>query len=151
MNLETKKQISSIRSKYYSTKDIIFKTAILHLFYYGAEKVGWEDENAIVFEHPELFYLKGVYSCAVDLSNISIHDILEYIQTSDLFYEPGEFTYSRLLQIATSLLSRIDADNADRAATYETLSGVLTDREIRLLGGEYILDAVKDERMYEHE
>lgn len=148
MNLETKKQINNIRSKYDSTDNIIFKTAILHLFHYGVEKVSWEDENAIVFEHPELFYLKGVYSCAVDLSNISIHDILEYIQTSDLFYELGALTYPRLFRIAESLLSRIDTDNADRAATYETLSGILTDREIKILGGEYILDAVKE---HDHE
>ena len=145
MNLETQKQIDNIRSKYDSAGDIIFKSAILHLFQYGVEKVCWEDENAIVFEHPELFYLKGVYSCAVDLSNISIHDILEYIQTSDLFYELGALTYPRLFRIAESLLSRIDMGNADRTDTYETLSLFLTDREISLLGGEYILDPVKED------
>ena len=61
------------------------------------------------------------------------------------FYEPDELTYSRLSQIATSLLPCIDTDNADHAATYKILSGVLTDREIKLLGGEYILDAVKED------
>ena len=145
MSIESKIQISSIRNKYDSAGDIIFKSAILHLFQYGVEKVCWEDENAIVFEHPELFYLKGVYSCAIDLLNISISDILEYIQTSDLFYTDEEISYYRLSQIAATLLSCIDIDKSDRAATYETLSEVLTDREIKLLGGEYILDAVKED------
>ena len=144
MNLETQKQISSIRSKYNSTGDVVFRTAILYLFTYDMGHVCFEDENSAVFEHPELFFVIDAYKCAVELTRFSVFNLLEYIQTSDLFYEPGEFTYSRLFQIATSLLSRIDTDNADRAATYETLSGVLTDREIKLLGGEYILDAVKD-------
>ena len=144
MNLETKKQISSIRSKYNSTGDVVFRSAILYLFTYGMGHVCFEDENSAVFEHPELFFVRDAYKCAVELTRFSGFNLLEYIQTSDLFYEPGEFTYSRLFQIATSLLSRIDTDNADRADTYETLSGVLTDREIKLLGGEYILDAVKD-------
>lgn len=145
MNLETKKQISSIRSKYYSTNDIVFRSAILYLFTYGIGHVGWEDENSAVFEHPELFYLKDAYKCATELAKLPAIDILEYIQTSDLFYELGELTYPRLFRIAESLLSRIDMGNADRADTYGTLSLFLTDREIRLLGGEYILDAVKED------
>lgn len=144
MNLEAKKQISSIRSKYNSTGDVVFRTAILYLFTYGMGHVCFEDENSAVFEHPELFFVRDAYKCAVELTRFSVFNLLEYVQTADLFYEPGEFTYSRLFQIATSLLPCIDTDNADRAATYETLSGVLTDREIKLLGGEYILDAVKD-------
>ena len=107
--------------------------------------VCFEDENSAVFEHPELFFVRDAYKCAVELTRFSVFNLLEYIQTSDLFYEPDELTYSRLFQIVTSLLSRIDTDNADRAATYKTLSGVLTDREIKLLGGEYILDAVKED------
>lgn len=145
MNIYSKQQISSIRNKYDSAGGIIFKTAICYLFEYGREKIRGEDENAIVFENPALFHLKGVYNCALELSNISVSDILEYIQTSDLFYELGELTYPRLFRIASSLLSRIDMDKADRADTYETLSLFLTDREIRLLGGEYILDAVKED------
>lgn len=92
MSIESKIQISSIRNKYNSAGDIIFKSAILHLFQYGVEKFCCEDENAIVFEHPELLYLKGVYNCAIDLSKISISDILEYIQTSDLFYTDEEIS-----------------------------------------------------------
>ena len=145
MSIESKIQISSIRNKYDSAGDIIFKTAICYLFEYGREKIRGEDENAIVFENPELFYLKGVYNCALELSNISISDILEYIQISDLFYTNDEIPYYRLSQIAASLLSCIDTNNADRADTYETLSLFLTDREIRLLGGEYILDAAKED------
>lgn len=145
MNLETKKQISSIRSKYNSTDDVVFRSAVLYLFTYGMGHICWEDENSAVFEHPELFYLKDAYECAVELTRFSVFNLLEYIQTTDLFMAPGEIPYSRLLQIATSLLSRIDADNADRADTYETLSGVLTDREIKILGGGYILDAAKED------
>lgn len=145
MSIESQNTISSIRNKYDSTGDIIFKSAILHLFQYGVEKVCWEDENTIVFEHPELFYLKGVYSCAIDLSNIPILDILEYIQTSNLFYTGDEIPYCRLFQIALVLLSYIDTNNSDRSATYETLSGFLTDKEIKMLGGDYILDVVKED------
>lgn len=145
MNLETKKQISSIRSKYNSMGDVVFRSAILYLFTYGMGHVYLEDENSAVFEHPELFCLRDAYKCAVELTRFSVFNLLEYVQTADLFYEPGEFTYSRLFQIAATLLSRIDTDNADRADTYETLSGVLTDREIKILGGGYILDAVKED------
>ena len=145
MNLETKKQISSIRSKYNSTGDVVFRTAILYLFTYGMGHVCFEDENSAVFEHPELFFVRDAYKCAVELTRFSVFNLLEYIQTSDLFYEPDELTYSRLFQNVPSRLPRIDTDNADRAATYKTLSGVLTDREIKLLGGEYILDAVKED------
>lgn len=85
MNLETKKQISSIRSKYNSTGDVVFRTAILYLFTYGMENVCFEDENSAVFEHPELFFVRDAYKCAVELTRFSVFNLLEYIQTSDLF------------------------------------------------------------------
>lgn len=145
MNIETKKQIDAIRHKYASAGDIIFKSAILYLFEYGVVNAQWEDPNEAVAEHPELFYVKGIYECAIEISYISGVSLLEYIQTADLFYNGNTIPYQRLSQIAATFLSRIDMDNADRSTTYETLSGFLTDREIKMLGGEYILDAVKEE------
>lgn len=151
MTLETKSQIKNIRIKYASVGEAVFKTAILFLMQYGAENLVAKDVNEMVWEHPELSLPKGIYDCAVELANIPLFDLLEYIQTADLFYDKDKIPYKRLLQIAESLLSCIDEGLATRTATYETLSGFLTDREIKMLGGEYILDAVKDERMYEHE
>lgn len=85
MNLETKKQISSIRSKYNSTGDVVFRTAILYLFTYGMGHVCFEDENSAVFEHPELFFVRDAYKCAVELTKFSVFNLLEYVQTADLF------------------------------------------------------------------
>lgn len=145
MKSETKSQIKNIRIKYASVRETVFKTAILCLMQHGAENLVAKDINEMVWEHPEISFVKGVYDCAVELANIPLLDLLEYIQTADLFYDKDKIPYKRLLQIATSLLSCIDEGLATRTDTYEILSEFLTDREINILGGDYILDFVKED------
>lgn len=148
---EIKQRIDSIREKYSSTADVIFRAAIASVFEIGARNLRGE----AYFKQIEILNASPdgelpdidlkILDCASELAQIKILPLLAYLQRKIYFGSDG-LSYGRLTELLRRSLEVIDEHHGD---SYDTLLDLrsmgMRDSELNELGFGYLLDLEEEE------
>lgn len=147
---EIKQRIDSIREKYTSAGDVIFRAAILFLFENGSLNLSDNSFFQRIMQHEGCdFDLSTVehatLNCARELAQIEILPLLAYIQREIYFGSDG-LGYGRLTELLKRSLEVIDEHHDDSYDTLLDLRSVgIRDNEFNELGFAYLLDLEGEE------
>lgn len=150
-NQEIKQRIDSIREKYSSTADVIFRAAIAFVFEVGAKNLPGEayfkqielQNTPSDGEMPDIE--RKILNCARELAQVEIIPLLAYIQREIYFGSDG-LSYRRAIDLLRRCIECIDEHHDDCSAVLIDLrySG-FCDAEINELGFGYLLDLEEEE------
>ena len=142
---ESKKRIDSIRSKYSSAGDIIFRSAIDTLIDVGKDYLSDESsyEHMINFTDNELDIT--VLKCAHELADINTTDLLVYIQKELYLSNDGGMSYQTMARKLSGCIEWIigDADCSDVVKDLKYGVG-FSENELRSLGYDYLFDVIDE-------
>lgn len=150
-NQEIKQRINSIREKYSSTADVIFRTAITLVFEVGTKNL----RSEAYFKQIELLNTpsdgemydieREILNCAHELAQIEIIPLLAYIQR-EIYFGGDGLSYGRLTELLKRSLEVIDEHHDDSYDTLLDLRSVgIRDNEFNELGFGYLLDLDEEE------
>ena len=148
---EIKQRINSIREKYSSAADVIFRAAIASVFEIGARNLRGE----AYFKQIELLNASSdgelpdidlkILNCARELAQIEILPLLAYIQR-EIYFGGDGLSYGRLAELLKISLEVIDEHHGDSYdALLDLRSMGMLDSEFNDLGFGYLLDLEEDE------
>ena len=159
---ESKKKIDSIRNEYNTTGDILFRTAIQMLMEHGQANFNDEEWYAeavksINDRHDEVeaqgkilvitrnFDL-AILECAKRLAEVSIYDLLIYIQR-EVFWSNEGIDYQRAIELLKGCMLVITEDYFETSEIRDTLLDEVgfEEDELEELGYGFLLDTIEED------
>lgn len=143
--IESKKKLDAIRSKYSSTGDIIFRSAIDTLIDIGKVNCCNELTYDGILSGVDNELDRTVLKCAHDLADINTTDLLVYVQKELYLSNDGGMSYQTMARKLSDCIEWIigDADCSD--AVKDLKYGVgFSENELRSLGYDYLFDVIDE-------
>lgn len=142
---ESKKKLDTIRSKYSSAGDIIFRSAIDLLIDIGKVNCCNELTYDGMLSGVDNEIDRTVLKCAHDLADINTTDLLVYVQKELYLSNDGGMSYQTMARKLSGCIEWIigDADCSD--AVKDLKYGVgFSENELRSLGYDYLFDVIDE-------
>ena len=142
---ESKKELDTIRSKYSSAGDIIFRSAIDTLIDIGKVNCCNELTYDGILSGVDNELDRTVLKCAHDLADINTTDLLVYVQKELYLSNDGGMSYQTMARRLSDCIEWIigDADCSD--AVKDLKYGVgFSENELRSLGYDYLFDVIDE-------
>lgn len=121
---QSKKEIDTIRYKYSSAGDIVFKIAICMLIHKGKSFFDNEKSYQDLVDSAELEFNELVVKCANELSKINTIDLLVYIQKEIRFSNDSVMSYQKMNQKLKDCIEWIIGDACDCNAAKILTEGI---------------------------
>ena len=161
--VETKKELDKIRGEYGCKGEIIFRTALQTVVEYGTDSLldDWnythlkdevnERHDAAEAEGESLWITRdfelAILECAREIANVSIYNLLVYIQKEVWLSNEGGIDYDRAVALLKGCMDNIEMWNGNQLdmtlGEFEDIG--FDDDEIEALGFGYVLDARENE------
>lgn len=119
-----KKEIDTIRYKYSSAGDIVFKIAICMLIHKGKSFFDNKKSYQDLVDSAELEFNELVVKCANELSKINTIDLLVYIQKEVHFSNDSVMSYQKMNQKLKDCIEWIIGDACDCDAAKILTEGI---------------------------
>lgn len=142
---ESKKKLDTIRSKYSSAGDIIFRSAIDTLIDIGKVNCCNELTYDGILSGVDNEIDRTVLKCAHELAYINTTDLLIYVQKELYLSNDGGMSYQTMARKLSDCIEWIigDADCSD--AVKDLKYGVgFSENELRSLGYDYLFDVIDE-------
>lgn len=142
---ESKKKLDTIRSKYSSAGDIIFRSAIDTLIDIGKVNCCNELTYDGILSGVDNEIDRTVLKCAHELADINTTDLLVYVQKELYLSNDGGMSYQTMARKLSDCIEWIigDADCSD--AVKDLKYGVgFSENELRSLGYDYLFDVIDE-------
>ena len=142
---ESKKELDTIRSKYSSAGDIIFRSAIDTLIDIGKVNCCNELTYDGILSGVDNELDRTVLKCAYELADINTTDLLIYVQKELYLSNDGGMSYQTMARKLSDCIEWIigDADCSD--AVKDLKYGVgFSENELRSLGYDYLFDVIDE-------
>ena len=142
---ESKKELDTIRSKYSSAGDIIFRSAIDTLIDIGKVNCCNELTYDGILSGVDNELDRTVLKCAHDLADINTTDLLVYVQKELYLSNDGGMSYQTMARRLSDCIEWIirDADCSD--AVKDLKYGVgFSENELRSFGYDYLFDVIDE-------
>lgn len=138
---QSKKEIDTIRYKYSSAGDIVFKIAICMLIHKGKSFFDNEKSYQDLVDSAELEFNELVVKCANELSKINTIDLLVYIQKEVHFSNDSVMSYQKMIQKLKDCIEWIIGDACDCNAAEILTEGIgFSAREIVSFGYGFVFE-----------
>ena len=155
---ENKKVLTSLREKYTSAGDLVFRAAVGCLFHTGSENIHqYRINSERMYAALEKEGIKpkdaelnlAVFRCAEEMKDLNVSNLMTYMYTENLCFlgiadrmAPGSpMPYDKMSGILAYVLEDLAESYADSADLLELLRNAgANDKEIIELGYEYLLD-----------
>lgn len=121
---QSKKEIDTIRYKYSSAGDIVFKIAICMLIHKGKSFFDNEKSYQDLVDSAELEFNELVAKCANELSKINTIDLLVYIQKEVHLGNDSIMSYQKMIQKLKDCIEWIIGDACDCDAAEILTEGI---------------------------
>lgn len=138
---QSKKEIDTIRYKYSSAGDIVFKIAICMLIHKGKSFFDNEKSYQDLVDSAELEFNELVVKCANELSKINTIDLLVYIQKEVYLSNDSVMSYQKMIQKLKDCIEWIIGDACDCDAAKILTEGIgFSAREIVSFGYGFVFE-----------
>lgn len=138
---QSKKEIDTIRYKYSSAGDIVFKIAICMLIHKGKSFFDNEKSYQDLVDSAELEFNELVVKCANELSKINTIDLLVYIQKEVHLGNDSIMSYQKMIQKLKDCIEWIIGDACDCDAAEILTEGIgFSAREIVSFGYGFVFE-----------
>lgn len=138
---QSKKEIDTIRYKYSSAGDIVFKIAICMLIHKGKSFFDNKKSYQDLVDSAELEFNELVVKCANELSKINTIDLLVYIQKEVHFSNDSVMSYQKMIQKLKDCIEWIIGDACDCNAAEILTEGIgFSSREIVSFGYGFVFE-----------
>lgn len=138
---QSKKEIDTIRYKYSSAGDIVFKIAICMLIHKGKSFFDNEKLYQDLVDSAELEFNELVVKCANELSKINTIDLLVYIQKEVCLSNDSVMSYQKMTQKLKDCIEWIIGDACDCNAAEILTEGIgLSASEIVSFGYGFVFE-----------
>lgn len=138
---QSKKEIDTIRYKYSSAGDIVFKIAICMLIHKGKSFFDNKKSYQDLVDSAELEFNELVVKCANELSKINTIDLLVYIQKEVHFSNDSVMSYQKMIQKLKDCIEWIIGDACDCNAAEILTEGIgFSAREIVSFGYGFVFE-----------
>lgn len=138
---QSKKEIDTIRYKYSSAGDIVFKIAICMLIHKGKSFFDNKKSYQDLVDSAELEFNELVVKCANELSKINTIDLLVYIQKEVHFSNDSVMSYQKMIQKLKDCIEWIIGDACDCDAAKILTEGIgFSAREIVSFGYGFVFE-----------
>lgn len=121
---QSKKEIDTIRYKYSSAGDIVFKIAICMLVHKGKSFFDNEKSYQDLVDSAELEFNELVVKCANELAKINTIDLLVYIQKEVYLSNDSVMSYQKMIQKLKDCIEWIIGDACDCDAAKILTEGI---------------------------
>lgn len=136
-----KKEIDTIRYKYSSAGDIVFKIAICMLIHKGKSFFDNEKSYQDLVDSAELEFNELVVKCANELAKINTIDLLVYIQKEVYLSNDSVMSYQKMTQKLKDCIEWIIGDACDCNAAEILTEGIgFSAREIVSFGYGFVFE-----------
>ena len=141
---ETKRELNRIKSEYTSPGDVVFRTAIQSVVYYGADPLRDDWNYAHITEDSDELE-RSILECAREIAQVDSYDLLMYIQR-EVWLSNEAMDPQRVLTLLKKCLDWFADNDCECTETLEKLELLgLKDDEIKALGYGYMFDATEEE------
>lgn len=138
---QSKKEIDTIRYKYSSAGDIVFKIAICMLIHKGKSFFDNEKSYQDLVDSAELEFNELVAKCANELAKINTIDLLVYIQKEVYLSNDSVMSYQKMTQKLKDCIEWIIGDACDCNAAEILTEGIgFSAREIVSFGYGFVFE-----------
>lgn len=138
---QSKKEIDTIRYKYSSAGDIVFKIAICMLIHKGKFFFDNEKSYQDLVDSAELEFNELVAKCANELAKINTIDLLVYIQKEVYLSNDSVMSYQKMTQKLKDCIEWIIGDACDCNAAEILTEGIgFSAREIVSFGYGFVFE-----------
>lgn len=138
---QSKKEIDTIRYKYSSAGDIVFKIAICMLIHKGKSFFDNEKSYQDLVDSAELEFNELVAKCANELAKINTIDLLVYIQKEVYLSNDSVMSYQKMTQKLKDCIEWIIGDACDCDAAEILTEGIgFSAREIVSFGYGFVFE-----------
>lgn len=138
---QSKKEIDTIRYKYSSAGDIVFKIAICMLIHKGKFFFDNEKSYQDLVDSAELEFNELVAKCANELAKINTIDLLVYIQKEVYLSNDSVMSYQKMTQKLKDCIEWIIGDACDCDAAEILTEGIgFSAREIVSFGYGFVFE-----------
>ena len=156
-DVESKKTLDEIASKYGCKGDIIMRTAAQYIVEYGQYMFNdedfikdqiqqIEDKHRIAEEEGKHLWVTkdfelAIFNCARELAEVNSYDLIIYMQKEIYWSNEGGLDYKRAVQLLKSSLEYLENyNNCNNKENYEAFQDIgLEDNEIEEFGFGYLI------------